>query len=185
MCLHKILLISLKRKKPAKPKVHNAAILKFFNKAPLAANLSIIFLIRSVLIGSFFTVGLPFALFADSITFLAHAPSSGFGPLIGTNEWNHFRAACTMTRAEYDLCWLAKRSWQKHSYRPWPERRPTSKAWQRRQSGRNRKNLVLSKEMISNKLFSLSLSLPFFFYTASNNIGISCPSVFSCEQVRH
>ena len=90
MCLHKILLSSLKRKKPAKPKVHNAAILKSFNEAPSAANLSIIFLMRSVLTGSFFTMGLPFALFADSITFLAPAPSSGFGPLIGTNEWNQY-----------------------------------------------------------------------------------------------
>ena len=88
MCLHKILLTSLKRRKPAKPKVHNAAILKSFNEAP--ANLSIIFLMRSVLIGSFFTMGLPFALFADSITFLAHETSSGFGLLIGTNEWNQY-----------------------------------------------------------------------------------------------
>ena len=69
-----------------------------------------IFLMRSVLIGSFFTMGLPFALFADSITLLAHASSNGFGPLIGTNEWKHmhFRAACTMIRTEYDLCWFGE-----------------------------------------------------------------------------
>ena len=90
MCLHKLLLSSLKQKKPAKPKVHNAAILKSFNEALSAVKLSIIFLMTSVLIGSFFTIGLPFALFADSITFLARAPSSGFGPLIGTNEWNQY-----------------------------------------------------------------------------------------------
>ena len=122
-------------------------------------------------------MGLPFVLFADSITLFAHAPSSGFGPLIGTNEWNHFRAACTMIRTEYDLFWLTKRSWQKHSYRPWPERRPNSKAWQQWKSGKKQKK---SRPLQGNDQIYALFSL-FFFNTASNNIGISCPSVSSCQ----
>ena len=159
MCLHEILLSSLKRKKPAKHKVHIAAILKSFNEALSAAKLSIIFLMTSVLIGSFFTIGLPFALFRRLDNILG-------------------------TRAIKQI-WAVNRNKRVEPIRPEPSM--TYVGWRRGLDKSTPIDHDLSGgqlprpgsednlEEIEKDLF---LS---FFNTASNNNGISCSSVFGCQ----